>query len=128
MSEVLTDHWSTLGPVLRGKLHIWVGTQDTYYLNEGVKAFQDMVERLSGSTDNAAPPAGQPGPDLSATRGNRWADVSAHSCATRTPAHGARRRLHAHRRSGRVGLNATDALRTESYAETLTFMLATTTP
>ena len=68
---------------------ILVGTQDTYYLNEGVKAFQDTVERLSGSTDNAAPPEGQPEPDLSATRGNRWADASAHGCATRTPAHGA---------------------------------------
>ena len=95
------------------------GTQDTYYLNEGVKAFQDTVERLSGSTNYATftygagqphgytpyastqamltdiatyitahtPPAGQPDPDLSAARGNRWADVSAHSCATRTPAH-----------------------------------------
>jgi hypothetical protein len=50
MSEVLTARWATLGPVLRDKLHIWVGTQDTYYLNEGVKAFQDTVERLSGST------------------------------------------------------------------------------
>jgi hypothetical protein len=119
MSEVLTDHWATLGPVLRGKLHIWVGTQDTYYLNEGVKAFQDTVERLSASTDYATftygpgqphgytpyastqamltdiaafitahtPPPGQPDPDLSATRGNRWADVSAHGCATRAPAH-----------------------------------------
>jgi hypothetical protein len=119
MSEVLTDHWATLGPALRDKLHIWVGTQDTYYLNEGVKAFQDTVERLSGSTNYATftygagqphgytpyastqamltdianyitahtPPAGQPDPDLSAARGNRWADVSAHSCATRTPAH-----------------------------------------
>ena len=103
MSEVLTDHWATLGPVLRDKLHIWVGTQDTYYLNEGVKAFQDTVERLSGSTNYATftygagqphgytpyastqamltdianyitahtPAAGQPDPDLSATRGNR---------------------------------------------------------
>jgi hypothetical protein len=119
MSEVLTDHWATLGPVLRDKLHIWVGTQDTYYLNEGVKAFQDTVERLSGSTNYATftyglgqphgytpyastqamltdianyitahtPPPGQGDPDLSATRGNRWADVSAHSCASRTPAH-----------------------------------------
>jgi hypothetical protein len=117
MSEVLTDHWATLGPVLRDKLHIWVGTQDTYYLNEGVKAFQDTVERLSGSTDYATftygpgqphgytpyastqamltdianwitahAPTG-PDPDLSAARGNRWADVSAHSCATRAPAH-----------------------------------------
>jgi hypothetical protein len=119
MSEVLTDHWATLGPVLRDKLHIWVGTQDTYYLNEGVKAFQDTVERLSGSTNYATftygpgqphgytpyastqamltdilsyiaahtPPAGQPDPDLSAARGNRWADLSAHSGATRVPAH-----------------------------------------
>ncbi len=119
MSEVLTDHWATLGPVLRDKLHIWVGTQDTYYLNEGVKAFQDTVDRLSGSTDYATftyglnqphgwnmfgttqamlqtianyiaahtPAPGTPDPDLSATRGNLWSQVSANGCATKAPAH-----------------------------------------
>ena len=53
MSEVLTRNWATLGPVLRDKLHIWVGTQDTYYLNEGVKAFQDTLEGLGGRTSYA---------------------------------------------------------------------------
>jgi hypothetical protein len=44
---------------------------------------QDIADYIAAHT----PPPGQPDPDLSATRGNRWEDVSANSCATRAPAH-----------------------------------------
>jgi|GEM_PF-93749 len=53
MSQVLRDNWDTLGPVLRGKLHVWVGTQDTYYLNGGVTALQNTIQALSGSSTYA---------------------------------------------------------------------------
>jgi enterochelin esterase-like enzyme len=53
MSEYLTANWSKLSPTLRGKMRIWVGTEDTYYLNEGVKAFEETVNKLSGTTDFA---------------------------------------------------------------------------
>ncbi len=32
----LQEDWATLGPKLRGKLHIWVGEADDYYLNNAV--------------------------------------------------------------------------------------------
>jgi hypothetical protein len=43
--------WKALGPKLRGKLHIYVGDMDNYYLNNAVYL---MEERLKALTD---PPA-----------------------------------------------------------------------
>ncbi|HEX8200116.1 MAG TPA: alpha/beta hydrolase-fold protein, partial [Isosphaeraceae bacterium] len=36
LRRVLQDGWATLGPKLRGKLHIWVGEADDYFLNNAV--------------------------------------------------------------------------------------------
>jgi len=38
------SHWTTLAPKLDGKIHVWVGDMDTYYLDNAVYEFQDMVE------------------------------------------------------------------------------------
>lgn len=37
IATVLRNRWSELGPKLAGKLHITVGTADTFHLNEGVE-------------------------------------------------------------------------------------------
>jgi len=36
LSHILRRDWATLGPKLRGKLHIYVGDMDNYYLNNAV--------------------------------------------------------------------------------------------
>jgi len=36
LTHYLETHWSEVGPPLAGKLHIWVGDMDTYYLNNAV--------------------------------------------------------------------------------------------
>lgn len=36
--------WKTLGPKLIGKLHVKVGTRDTYYLDRAVHLLQDFLE------------------------------------------------------------------------------------
>ncbi|RKY89502.1 hypothetical protein DRQ09_01220, partial [candidate division KSB1 bacterium] len=41
-------NWSWLGPKLVGKLHIYVGDMDTYYLNNAVK----LLERFLENTKN----------------------------------------------------------------------------
>lgn len=46
---VLERDWPTLGPKLRGKLHIWVGEADDYFLN-------NAVHRLESSLAHAEPP------------------------------------------------------------------------
>ena len=36
--------WATLGPKLRGKLHIYVGEMDNYYLNNAVYLAEEFLE------------------------------------------------------------------------------------
>lgn len=48
---ILEEHWPTLGPKLRGKLHVWVGDADNYFLDGGVRFLDEFLQR-------AEPPAG----------------------------------------------------------------------
>jgi hypothetical protein len=41
---VLENNWSTLGPKLAGKLHVWAGDADDYYLNNSVHHLKRMLE------------------------------------------------------------------------------------
>ena len=50
LSWILRRDWQTLGPKLRGKLHIYVGDMDNYYLNNAVYLVEDFLK-------TAAPPA-----------------------------------------------------------------------
>jgi S-formylglutathione hydrolase FrmB len=43
---VVQENWSRLGPKLNGKLHIWVGDADDYFLNNGVHHFKRMTDAL----------------------------------------------------------------------------------
>ena len=40
---VAERNWPTLAPKLRGKIHIWVGENDDYFLNNGVHYFDDFI-------------------------------------------------------------------------------------
>jgi hypothetical protein len=51
LSYILLRDWNVLGPKLRGKLHIYVGEADNYYLNDAVY----LVEQVLNSRTN--PPA-----------------------------------------------------------------------
>lgn len=46
LTHVLTSRWSTLGPKLAGKIHIWVGDSDDYFLNASVRRLKDKTEKL----------------------------------------------------------------------------------
>ena len=46
ISRVLRDNWKTLGPKLKGKLHIVVGTADTFHLNEPVQLLDTELKKL----------------------------------------------------------------------------------
>ena len=51
LRHIMQRDWNTLGPKLRGKIHLYCGTLDNYYLNHAVKL---MEEFLNGTTN---PPA-----------------------------------------------------------------------
>ncbi|MHB1193967.1 MAG: hypothetical protein ACYC6F_13075 [Longimicrobiales bacterium] len=44
LGYILQRDWATLGPKLAGKLHIYVGDMDNYYLNNAVYLVEDFLE------------------------------------------------------------------------------------
>ena len=65
---VLQSNWKTLGPKLRGKLHIWVGEADDYYLNNAVHLLDSFLTR--------AKPAYEGKITYGAGRGHSWKGLS----------------------------------------------------
>jgi S-formylglutathione hydrolase FrmB len=44
--ERLKAHWSTIGPDLKGKIHLFVGTDDTFYLDGAAHSLQSTLDHL----------------------------------------------------------------------------------
>lgn len=51
LRRVVEDNWPTLAPKLRGKLRVWVGDADEYYLERGVRRMEEFL-------GSAQPPSG----------------------------------------------------------------------
>ena len=65
---ILEQNWKTLGPKLRGKIHISVGEADSYYLNRAVHLLDDFLKKAEPPAD--AQIAYGPG------RGHCWSSIS----------------------------------------------------
>ena len=50
LTHIVQRDWATLGPKLQGKLHIYVGSADTYFLTDAVYIAQDTLESLKSPT------------------------------------------------------------------------------
>ncbi|HEX2638917.1 MAG TPA: alpha/beta hydrolase-fold protein [Pyrinomonadaceae bacterium] len=48
---VAEQNWSTIGPKLTGKIHVWVGEADDYFLNNGVHLFDDFISKAEPKYD-----------------------------------------------------------------------------
>jgi hypothetical protein len=44
LSHIVRRDWTTLGPKLQGKIHIYVGDMDNYYLNNAVYLIEEFLE------------------------------------------------------------------------------------
>ncbi|QWT19361.1 esterase family protein [Bacillus sp. NP157] len=51
IASYVASHWDRLKPVLDGKIHIAVGTDDTWYLDGAVHRFKDTLDRLQAHAD-----------------------------------------------------------------------------
>ncbi|HEU5184928.1 MAG TPA: hypothetical protein VFU01_10195 [Gemmatimonadaceae bacterium] len=51
LSYILKRDWKTLGPKLRGKLRIYVGDMDNYYLNNAVYLVEDFLRSANPPAD-----------------------------------------------------------------------------
>jgi S-formylglutathione hydrolase FrmB len=47
--QELSNNWKTIGPDLQGKIHLFVGTDDTFYLDGAAHSLQLTLERLGGN-------------------------------------------------------------------------------
>ncbi len=46
IARILRDNWQTLGPRLKGKIHVFVGTADSFHLEASVRLLQQDLQRL----------------------------------------------------------------------------------
>jgi hypothetical protein len=58
LNAILQRDWNTLGPKLRGKLHLYVGSDDTYFLNNAVYLMEDFL-KLTGTPGHGVPYEGE---------------------------------------------------------------------
>lgn len=47
LRAILERDWATLGPKLRGKLHVYCGDMDTYYLNNAVYLMEEFLKKAA---------------------------------------------------------------------------------
>jgi hypothetical protein len=58
LNAKLQREWPTLGPKLQGKLNIYVGSADTYFLNNAVYLMEDFL-KTTGTTPGSVPYEGE---------------------------------------------------------------------
>jgi hypothetical protein len=58
LNAILQRDWVTLGPKLQGKLHLYVGSDDTYFLNDAVYLMEDFL-KTTGTTGHGVPYNGE---------------------------------------------------------------------
>jgi hypothetical protein len=58
LNALLQREWNTLGPKVRGKLHIYVGSDDTYFLNNAVYLMEDFLKQ-TGTPGHGVPYEGE---------------------------------------------------------------------
>jgi hypothetical protein len=46
LAYILKRDWATLGPKLQGKIHVYCGDMDNYYLNNGVYLLEEILNSL----------------------------------------------------------------------------------
>jgi S-formylglutathione hydrolase FrmB len=49
VARILGQRWHELGPKLNGKIHLYVGTADNYYLEEPARLLQQTIRDLGGT-------------------------------------------------------------------------------
>jgi hypothetical protein len=60
LRSYLETHWPTTGPKLLGKLHLYCGDMDNYYLNLGVYLLEDFLKKTKDPHDSGSFEYGRP--------------------------------------------------------------------
>src|SRR6185437_6691072 len=51
IAYLLRTHWKEIGPQINGKIHLTVGTQDTFHLDEPARLLEQTIKDLGGKAD-----------------------------------------------------------------------------
>lgn len=70
LSYYLKKNWATVGPKLAGKLNVYVGDMDNYYLNLAVYQLQDVLKATTSPKSDAVFEYGRP------MKGHGWQPMS----------------------------------------------------
>jgi hypothetical protein len=55
IAHLLRTNWKTLGPLLNGKIHMTVGTADTFHLDESARLLEQTIKDLGGKASFTYP-------------------------------------------------------------------------
>jgi len=50
---IVKENWAELGPKLQGKIYIWMGDMDNFYLNPATRAFDEFIKSTTNPTSDA---------------------------------------------------------------------------
>jgi len=62
LRAIMERDWKTLGPKLQGKLHLYVGEMDSYYLEEAALLLKDFLDKTTDPSANATFDIGERAP------------------------------------------------------------------
>jgi len=48
-----SSNWNELGPKIQGKIHIWMGDMDNFYLNNSMRDFDEFMKNTTGPKSDA---------------------------------------------------------------------------
>lgn len=53
LKNYVETNWKTLGPKIQGKIWIWMGDMDEFYLNPALRTFDQMMQRMDNPKSDA---------------------------------------------------------------------------
>jgi hypothetical protein len=54
LKHYVETNWETLGPKIQGKVWIWMGDMDEFYLNPALRAFDEMLQKKDNPKSDAS--------------------------------------------------------------------------
>ena len=81
----LHKHWASLGPKLAGKIKVWVGDDDTFFLNDAVELLQDFLDGVHNPAADAEFHYGRNKPHCFGPYGAKLVGMMAHAMAANAP-------------------------------------------
>ena len=70
MKDYLQNNWPTIGPKLVGKLHLYCGDMDNFYLNLAVYRLEDFLKRTNNPPYGGSVEYGRP------MKGHGWTPLN----------------------------------------------------